>query len=163
MSYNPYQDMPSQPRDSKSDRQAAEGKVKTPAILLLLSGVVNLLSMLGSGAVLFVTFALNKATLMDQVLEQQQNDPNVTPETMEIAFAFYTYLGVALSVFGLLFGAFIIFAAYRMLNLKGWGMAVTAAILSVVPCFQSCCILSLPVGIYALVVLFDENVKQNFK
>ena len=163
MSYNPYQDMPSQPRDPKFDRQAAEGKVKTPAILMLLSGVVNLLSMLGVGAVLFTTFALNKATLMEQALEQQQNNPNMTPEAMEIAFAFYTYLGVAQAVFGLLFGAFIIFAAFRMMKLKSWGIAVVAAILTVVPCFQSCCILSLPVGIYSLVVLFDENVKQAFK
>jgi hypothetical protein len=49
-----------------------------------------------------------------------------------------------------------------MMKLQGWGMALTAAILSLVPCFQGCCLLAIPAGIYAMVVLLDSSVKPTF-
>jgi hypothetical protein len=51
-----------------------------------------------------------------------------------------------------------------MRNLKGWGMAMTAAVLSVIPlCFNSCCcLIAMPAGIWALVVLNKPEVKSSF-
>jgi hypothetical protein len=74
----------------------------------------------------------------------------------------YGYGGIVCAVLGLIVGAFVIFAAVRMMKLQGWGMALTAAILSLIPCFQGCCLLAMPAGIYAMVVLLDSSVKPTF-
>jgi hypothetical protein len=41
-------------------------------------------------------------------------------------------------------------------------MAMTAAILAIVPC-SCCCILNMPFGIWSLVVLLNEQVKAAFR
>ena len=40
---------------------------------------------------------------------------------------------------------------------------MTAAIVAVIPCVAPCCLLSLPFGIWALVVLGDSSVKAAFR
>ena len=40
---------------------------------------------------------------------------------------------------------------------------MTATILAMIPCISPCCLLGLPVGIWSLVVLLDENVKASFR
>jgi hypothetical protein len=39
---------------------------------------------------------------------------------------------------------------------------MTAAILAMIPCLSSCCIVGLPLGIWALVVLSKPEVKSEF-
>ena len=42
------------------------------------------------------------------------------------------------------------------------GLAYAAVIMSMIPCTGSCCYLNIGVGIWALVVLADDNVKASF-
>lgn len=51
--------------------------------------------------------------------------------------------------------------AWSMLKLKSWGLALAGAILALVPC-SCCCIVSMPIGIWALVVLLDKDVRRSF-
>jgi hypothetical protein len=67
-----------------------------------------------------------------------------------------TFVSIALS-------AFIIWGAVRMRNLQSYGMAMGAAILAMLPCIWPCCLLGLPFGIWALVVLSDADVKMAFR
>lgn len=58
---------------------------------------------------------------------------------------------------------FVIFGAIKMMKLESRGLAMTAAILSVIPCFcSSCYVLGIPWGIWALVVLNKPEVKAAF-
>jgi hypothetical protein len=50
----------------------------------------------------------------------------------------------------------------RMRNATGRGLAMTGSILSMIPCTSSCCCVGLPVGIWALVVLSNPDVKAAF-
>lgn len=52
--------------------------------------------------------------------------------------------------------------ATQMLRLRSYTLAVTAAVVSIVPC-TGCCLLSMPVGIWALVVLLNPQVKRAFE
>jgi hypothetical protein len=53
--------------------------------------------------------------------------------------------------------------AIKMKNLSSSGWAYTSAILSVIPCTNGiCCILGLPFGIWALIVLSNPDVKRAF-
>ncbi|MBS0204796.1 MAG: hypothetical protein JSS49_17965 [Planctomycetes bacterium] len=52
--------------------------------------------------------------------------------------------------------------ALKMKNLTNYGLAMTASILAMIPCFSPCCLIGLPIGIWSLVVLGDASVKSKF-
>lgn len=68
---------------------------------------------------------------------------------------------MGLSVIGLLISAFVAYAGLQMRQLRSWGVVVAGAILSMVP-RGPCCIVGLPFGIWAILVLIDEEVKRAF-
>jgi hypothetical protein len=70
--------------------------------------------------------------------------------------------GIASSLIGLLIAGLIIYASMEMKKLKQWGLAVAASVLAMVPCISPCCIVGLPMGIWALVVLVKDEVKTAF-
>jgi DNA-directed RNA polymerase subunit RPC12/RpoP len=70
--------------------------------------------------------------------------------------------GIVSGIVGLLMAALIIAGALKMKKLESYGMAMAAAIIAVIPC-NCCCVLGLPFGIWALVVLNDANVKAAFR
>lgn len=49
-----------------------------------------------------------------------------------------------------------------MLKLKRHGLATTSAVLAMVPCTSPCCIIGLPIGVWAMVVLTKTDVKRAF-
>lgn len=51
----------------------------------------------------------------------------------------------------------------RMKNLENYGLAMTASILTIIPCFGPCCLLGMPIGIWGLVVLSDNTVRIAFR
>ena len=61
----------------------------------------------------------------------------------------------------LIWASLIFFGGLQMKGLKSRGMAMTGAITALIPC-SVCCLLTLPFGIWALVVLNDEQVKRAF-
>lgn len=71
-------------------------------------------------------------------------------------------LGVASNLLTLALGALIIFGGIKMRALQNYGLVMTAAILAVIPCTTSCCLVGIPVGVWALVVLFKPEVKSAF-
>lgn len=68
---------------------------------------------------------------------------------------------LVMGVFTLIGAAAIFFGAMKMKDLQSYGLAMTAAILSLIPCFSICCI-GIPFGIWALVVLLNQDVKAAF-
>jgi predicted Zn finger-like uncharacterized protein len=53
--------------------------------------------------------------------------------------------------------------ALRMLQLRGYVLAVIASVLAMVNCGQLCCVLGLPVGIWSLIVLARADVRAAFE
>jgi hypothetical protein len=72
-------------------------------------------------------------------------------------------LGAASSIVEIAVAAFIIFAALKMRELKQWELSLAASIVAMIPCISPCCILGLPIGIWALVVLLRPEVKEAFQ
>lgn len=65
---------------------------------------------------------------------------------------------------GLALAIVVLLGAIRMKNMQSYGLAMTAAILSIIPCTSPCCFLiGTPIGIWALVVLNDPAVKAAFR
>jgi hypothetical protein len=72
-------------------------------------------------------------------------------------------VGTFAAVVGLAMAGFIAYAAVKMQRLQSYNMALVASILAMIPCISPCCILGIPIGIWALVVLFENDVKSAFR
>ena len=72
-------------------------------------------------------------------------------------------LGVVQSIVGIGLAVVILLGALKLKNLQSYGFAMTAAIIALVPCISPCCLVGLPVGIWALVVMNDASVKAAFR
>jgi hypothetical protein len=71
-------------------------------------------------------------------------------------------VGIAIELVGLAVAAFIVYGALQMKALKNYNMAMIAAAISMVPCVSPCCLVGLPAGIFALVILLKPEVKAAF-
>jgi hypothetical protein len=56
----------------------------------------------------------------------------------------------------------ILVGSWKMKSLKAYGFSLVAMILAMIPC-NACCMITLPLSIWGLVVLNDANVKAAFK
>ena len=70
--------------------------------------------------------------------------------------------GMASSIVGILVSGVILFGGMKMKKLESYGLAMTASIIAMIPCFSPCCVIGLPIGIWALVVLSKPEVKSAF-
>jgi len=74
--------------------------------------------------------------------------------------------GVAGALLSLVFVAkdgFVVFGALKLMKLESRGLAMAAAVISVIPLCSACCILGIPWGIWALVVMSNPEVKAAFR
>jgi hypothetical protein len=55
----------------------------------------------------------------------------------------------------------VLYGAVKLKQLENYALCMTAAILMVIPC-SPCFFLSVPFGIWALIVLFDARVRDAF-
>jgi phage FluMu protein Com len=67
------------------------------------------------------------------------------------------------TLFLLSMSALLILSGHRMRNLQSYRFAVGASVLAMIPCISPCCALGLPVGIWSLTVLWNEEVKRAFR
>lgn len=145
---NPYQSPPNAP-PIPPGRSDVLTRVNGPSIGLFITGGIGIpiqlaglaLNILGAG------FAAAGAGNQEQRMMQM----------------FSGGFGIVTGLFGLAIGALIIYGAWKMRNLEGYGLAMTASILAMVPCLSPCCLIGLPFGIWAVVVLSDASVKAAFR
>jgi hypothetical protein len=130
-----------------------QSKVQAPAIALLVTAGLAFLLLVASLFLgdAFLEFAESRGELDAEQLEQMRMA--LQPGAMGVAMNVLAFAGCLLVAFG----------AWKMLKLESYGLAITASILAMIPCFTSCCcLIGLPVGIWSLIVLFDKDVKAAF-
>lgn len=145
------------------DPAAAAAKVSGPAITLIVVGVLNALLALFITAQGVMIMLMPADQLRQQMeaqnpqLQQEQLpfDPAVIASSMGVGY-------IVVSILALILSVVIILGAVKMKNLQSWGFAAAAAVLAMIPCLSPCCIIGLPVGIWALMVLNDPDVKTSF-
>lgn len=143
---NPYQ---SDLRESNFSTSFNKVKVQAPAIALMVFGSLCLVaSIFGTVNALIAAPPVMPADSPEWAVQLTKN--SVGPLAAGIQSVF---IAVAL---------FILFGAVQMLRLKMWGVAMAASIVSMLNFGSCCCIVGLPLGIWALVVLLMADVKQAF-
>jgi len=139
------------------DRTAALEKVKLPAIGLIAVGALGAAGAL-AGA---VQGATNQP--VDQ-LRQAFDQAGMDPETTETFVSLLAGGNLVMSLIALAVSGLILWSGLQMRQLKGRGLAIAGSILGMLPCFTGCCcVIGLPVGIWALVVLMNNEVKAAFE
>jgi hypothetical protein len=89
--------------------------------------------------------------------------PGLDPEVVRMIRLFtHGPIAVASNAIGIGVSVFILLGAIRMQQLTSHGFAMAAAIIAMIPCLSPCCLLGLPFGIWALVVLSKPEVKSQF-
>jgi hypothetical protein len=71
-------------------------------------------------------------------------------------------LGIVQSILGLAMSVLILLGALKMKKLENYTFSIIATVVAMVPCISPCCLVGLPIGIWALVVLNKPEVKSAF-
>lgn len=132
------------PRRRRGGRGVAADAVAGPAIGLLVTGILYLLT----GIYGIFNFIVSTGV--------------PPPPQADAAFQVGYQVGrIGPAILWPLFGILITLGGVKMKGLQSRGLAVTAAILAMLPC-NPCCLLGLGMGIWAVVVLGRDDVKNAF-
>jgi hypothetical protein len=136
----------------------AGGKRKAAGLALLAIGVLHLVfNAYDVGRALFTPGAVRKE-YQDTTQQMQGMFPGMPPP---MQFDPVKVTLVLVGVFGL-FSLAQLVGGLSLLKGRYYPLALLGAIVALVNCGDPCCLVSAPVGIWALVVLFDPNVRAEF-
>ena len=119
-----------------------------PAVGLLITGILGLL--------------LTIASIVMAFGPPPPVDPNAPPFMQEFLKGSNGPAAAAIQGIFVFVNIFIIFGAAQMLRQKMRGVGIAAAVVAMLNIGNCCCVLGLPVGIWSLVILMQEDVKAAF-
>jgi hypothetical protein len=142
----------------------ARNRVRAPAVVMLSFAILSLVGV-PLGVINFFTLPAVFKAQRDQI-DQDPNMPAAQKRQVTQLLDVYERVILAVLPFTLtlqfVVGIASVVGSLKMLKLSSRGWALAAAILNVVSFGHGCCFLTLPVGIWAMVVLMDERVKAGF-
>lgn len=138
----------------------AGGKVTIPAIGLIITSILGILLNLAD----LTGLTTNLLQSFFAGLAQQSDNPQLNDAVAKMQNAGHSPFVIANAVFQIIIEILIFVGGFKMLKLKSYHFAYAAAIMSVIPCITSCCVLPLGLifGIWAMVVLSKPEVKSQF-
>lgn len=132
-------------------RDIALEKVNGPSIGLMVVAIVGFLTILATVLLSFLDIAITSSGI------GQSGDAEGVLQLMSGT------VGIIRSVIGILCCIVVFSGALQMRKLRSYGLAMVASIIALVPCFSPCCLIGIPIGIWALVVLNKPEVKPYFE
>src|SRR5262245_9822353 len=156
-----------EPIDSPSPQSAA-AKARMPGIFLIVIAILNALGVAGCFMIAMAMSNMPEAEFKKALEQQPQNkkqldEAGITPEQLQSYYVkFFGGTGIA----GILGFPLLLVGGIQMCRGRGWGLALTAAVLAMLPGLSPsfcCCGLSPAIGIWALVVLLNSDVKAAFR
>jgi hypothetical protein len=138
-------DIARRPRRRRENSGAAS-RLMGPSIALMVVAIVSLVVFAVACPINFISI-LNKPEFPGNEAQRLGN---------------FIGAGVCIPLF-MISNLIVAIGGFLMYNRGSYGMAMTAAILAIVPCFSPCYLLGIPFGIWALVVLNDPDVKEAFR
>lgn len=143
------------------------GRVRVPAILLMVHGVLAGIASVGQVLLTLATWLGYTFIDLDSLLppdapREQLEDLALLLDTMT---AFGVLSNLMWSAFQLAVAAFIVWGGQRLMEVQDRSIVILAALCAVVPGISSCCSapIGLVAGVWALVIVFDEQVADVFE
>jgi hypothetical protein len=125
---------------------SAAQKVRTPATALIVLGILYGLGSLWN--------------IIAYMLDIKMGDEEAMAQ-MPGFVAFMQKFGMVLGLLGIVIAALIVLGGLNMRRLKSRGFAMTGAVLAMLP-ISCCCVIGLPIGIWALIVMLKPDVTAAF-
>ena len=149
-----YDDEDRHPPERRRDERIARGKllVRIPGVMMILVGL------LGIGDKGWQLLNLDESlTAQDQFRQAMGLPPMNAAERgrQKTVTLVISAVGVAGAVLGVIGGI-------CMVAVTGHRLALTSAVVAIIPVLHGCCFLSTCVGIYALVMLLNGDVREAF-
>lgn len=138
-----------------ADPSAASRKLAVPAIAII---VMSALGILGA-----LTMPLWQAAYLDFLLRIPTLPPQAQQALQEARSAGMTAGSIVQLVIGIAFNIVTLIGGIKMKSARSYGLSMASAILIMLPCAGCCCLIGLPFGIWALVVMNQAEVKAAFR
>jgi hypothetical protein len=157
-------------RRSSSVVDQARGAVAAPAVFLVMNGLFGLFLL----AMISIPTVFDTDSLVDgmkdfvaqqppgpekQKAEQQVADFENNLKANRDAFVTQNVVGI---IIGVVFNGLAILGGIMMRSLSGYGLCMTGAIITMLPCTTGCCCTGCPFGLWALLILTRPDVRQGF-
>ncbi|MGD9648713.1 MAG: hypothetical protein AB7U73_23585 [Pirellulales bacterium] len=146
---NPYASPGFQAGGHPAGATFTKGKVMAPAIGLLVVGSVGLCAAIFS-------------CVWSMVATPPPVDPNMPPMVQQFMQGGFGPMALAIQAIFLVLNGLIIAGGIQMLRLKAYTLAMTATILAMINVGNCCCLVGVPIGIWGLVILLQNDVKAAF-
>ena len=130
-----------------------EDKVRYPAIALMIAA--GLSALIG-----ILSLALNALSIGLGGLAGQSGTSDAQQQMMMSMFS--GAFGAISAIVGLVIAGVIFFGAMKMYRFESYTFALVASALACLPCFNACCCIAIPIGIWSLITLQDQAVKDSF-
>jgi hypothetical protein len=127
--------------------------VSGPATGLIVTAIVGFVAQLASLAAHFAGVGMGM---------MQGGHHGGSPFPPELAMMMSGTFAVVSGIVGVAVSGVILYGGLKMKKLESYPLAIAASILAAVPCLSPCCLIGLPIGIWALIVLFKPEVKDAF-
>ena len=127
-----------------------KSRVRWPATGLIVVGVLNALS----GAVMVLGRLISLVKGNERVIDE---------EYRRLGYELGSIVWPMLGLISLASSPLIIFGGLQMLGLRKYPIALLAALLAAIPITSFCCISGIPIGIWALIVLRNPEVRASFE
>jgi hypothetical protein len=142
---------PSTPGISES---AIDEKMKVPAIGIITTGAL--------GALLSLAGVIATLSGSNKVAELP---PGLPPEAAGLLKSYLSAMepfNLPLNLLALILSSLTLVAGIKMLQRRSYGLVMAGVIIGMIPCLSGCCCTGLPFGIWALIVLSNEEVRKSF-
>lgn len=148
-------------------------RVLFPAVLLIVSAIINLLG--GGWSLLRYLTAPPLEQIVAEVKQESMKNPKNAEQMEQIEKAGYTIEGMmtfvlnfllAVGVSNLIVSLFTLLAGVRMLQLRNYGLVMIGSLFSAIPFVSgaSCpCCVGAVAGIYAIIMLLQPDIRDAFR
>jgi hypothetical protein len=152
----------SDPQQSFDDGQSAAEKVSLPGTFLIIVGALNLLVACLPLFVGVMVLMVPAAELAKDPSSRDLLQKGFTPDQIKLLAAGVYLVGGAAA---LITAIITIVAGLKMRALQSYALVVIGCLLTVIPCLSpaGCCGLGEGIGIWALIVLMNPEVKSAFR
>ena len=165
---NPYGTPQTTPVSGFS-RETAKQQVNTPAFCLLIYGILSVpLACFGALSTLSGNAQIDVVLKQQQQQMQQKGGRKLSPEEekrMKELTEIVMKVAAGLSLVQIIPSVIIVVGAIQMMRLRSYALAMTSAILVMIPALTpcSCCLVGVPFGIFAILTLNKPGVAAAFQ
>jgi hypothetical protein len=155
-----YDDYEQPQGDNRSARvRRARERVSLPAIFLIILGLLSLAAAVTILALIWISPDVMMKGQYDMMKDMFPNQPLPPYEEwvkqQQVTATFINLLRVVMSIL-------MTIGAMKMKALEGYGLAMTSAIIGIIPLCPNECCCATPFGIWAVIVLMNADVKRAF-